>query len=384
METIMGDLPLITEESFDFDPYYSPDSDDEDEANPVLHWSPLSAQGMAEITKEANRLAKELKKENIYNQGQHSLLSLGIASIEKQTENNSSWKNQVNFVTVSSGYPTGTFSSMTANTYASENQQENTFYCGQQSYSCNLQNMLEGTATHTSSDICLPVCITSPGHQSLLLSNGTTSLRSPRRETYVIKDSPNRSFLPDVSIPPIYEQSSIISHEKREGNGTSEKYKKYKFPIVRTCSTNGSPRGHNSEGFRSMRSQIGMVKSCSTKGSPRGHNSEAFRSTRSPTGMVRSCSTKGNLRGNNPEDVCNARSPTGNSSAGKPKVHHVHAAYLSSGVPTFNSRLPVPKSLGTHSLGNTRHIEQKVCMRLIRPSTQRETAFQFSVLKPAR
>ncbi|KAM8977272.1 proline/serine-rich coiled-coil protein 1 [Pelodytes ibericus] len=324
MDPLLEDLPLITEETFDFEPCSPPDSVGEDDIVPLVnsssssrlvghhrdtnvpsteegsllqHWSPLSAQGMEEITKEANRLAKELEKENM---SQHWLDTLNRSSAEDK----SSCERQIKPVNVLLVHQTDTPS-----TQANLGNISNPVPLMKDS---TIPNFQLGSPV-----VSLSVCNTSAGPQALLLSQSTKSVRSPRRETYVIKDSPNRSHLPNVSTPPNDVPCSNLSHEKRRGNGSQEKGKRFKGSAVNTYVSKGSPRRHNS------------VVSCS------------------------------------------GRSPAVNPIAGKYTVPHVRAPHRSSGISTPNSRLPVPKPSGNNVTGNPKQTEPRVLIGLVRPSTQK-------------
>ncbi|XP_053313794.1 uncharacterized protein LOC128475328 [Spea bombifrons] len=335
MDSMLRDCTFITDETFDFDPCSSSDSSDEEEVSlycpspvsrlvghPVnmnvkskgestllLQWSPLSAQNMEEITREANRLAIALEKENM---GKNS---------SRYQSNSISFQHKI------------------ATIYSLENQTEVSLRGEQlQHFSTSVALLKDTPAPNQISSS--EMSITSHGPQTLFLSKSATSLRSPRRETYVIKDSPNRSFLPNVDLvtPP------IVEHHELSYENTPEKVK------------NGS----------------GAVRDCVSQGRPKSQNPGGLSNVR--TRQLHPC-------------------PVGRFSADKTSTSHVRASYRPCGTSAAKTHLPIPKSSGTLAYGNTKQSGQRVVSGAVRPSAQRGSLLRppshFSahtklILKPPR
>ncbi|MEE6493048.1 hypothetical protein FKM82_016710 [Ascaphus truei] len=314
MDRTLEDLPLITEETFDFEPCSPSDSygDDDDsvplactsqlhvarpldmnvagEVSLVLRWSPLSAQGMEEITKEANRLAWELEKENESIADGHYLYTAGTSFPGYQLKPAG--------ISARDTHQTGDISYLVHQTedlsLGHQLKMVGTSYHG---------HWREGTSSprlqlHTA-DIAMPAGITSPGHRSLLLPDNTSSPRSPRRETYVIRDSPIRSLLPNLDLLPppkgvIMPGRDAARVQSKAGGGGS------KFTLR---------KGQRERGERSGPGRHSRGTACSVKATRIMQN------------------------------------PTGKSWSGK--VPLISLPSRPTGIPALTSRLPVPKPCPT-------------------------------------
>ncbi|KAM4701585.1 proline/serine-rich coiled-coil protein 1 [Discoglossus pictus] len=383
MDIMLGDQPLITEETFDFEacsPFGS--FSEEADVNPAvlcpsphlvvqpidlnvsskvdasleLKWSPLSAQGMEEITKEANRLARELQKENME---RHLTHALGISSMRHQAECSSFLGQQLKAVGISSNHQINELSSPQKIDFidSAVKQSKNVFCSGQQ-LNMFLRAQTEGISSklniegiHSSvqklkqidtsnpghspdavsapklhsADIPLPVVISSPGYRSNLLSEGTVSPRSPRRETYVIRDSPVRNLLPNIDLisPPIIVPAKGRSPAKRAGgeSATPEKRK----------------RGN------------GIMRSSAPLRSPGKQRDGAAHNVRPSQNMK----------------------PSGNLSSAKVPVRLPPTSVRPTGIPAPSSRLPVPKSMEPGIPMSAKPSVPRTQSGPVRPSAQR-------------